>query len=125
MLKLFAIIFTIQSVFGGSRYPSGMNPALCPNYPHCDNALLAAYVQPATYQDHYTQNYDEIPHPKNAANYHQQPVVPLPYVEPGYPAGLSSSSCPNYPYCSHHIPAEALKYNNQNRYQQVPAYNYY
>lgn len=29
------------------KYPAGLNPNLCPNYPHCDNALLAAHSQSA------------------------------------------------------------------------------
>ncbi|XP_050429297.1 cuticle protein 1 [Adelges cooleyi] len=125
MLKLFAVIFAAQTVFAGAaRYPSGVNPALCPNYPHCDNALLAAYAQPAQHHAHYSPHYDD-GHHYNDGTYNHQPAVPLPYTEPGYPAGVSSSSCPNYPYCSHQVPAEALRYNTQNRYQSGPAYNNY
>lgn len=120
-----AIVFAVQATAvlagGGARYPSGLNPALCPNYPHCDNALLAAHAQPAAgngYGDHYATNdngqyygagYQH--HPSEASHYHNsQPLVPSPYTEPGYPAGLTSSNCPNYPYCSHQVPAEAHRY---------------
>lgn len=130
---------------GGARYPSGLNPALCPNYPHCDNALLAAYAQPAASND-YSQNHDQIRyngqystgyqhHPygagaANSYNSNSQSLANLPYTEPGYPAGLSSSNCPNYPYCSHHVPAEAHRYAPHKRYpagitpQNCPNYPY-
>lgn len=123
-------MFAVQAtavLAGAARYPSGLNPALCPNYPHCDNALLAAHGQPGGavdgyhHGDHYNGNDDDGDahhyssgyqhHPSAYGGHHrQQPSVPLPYTEPGYPAGLSSSNCPNYPYCSHQVPAEAFKY---------------
>lgn len=144
LLHAQAVVFAVQAtavLAGGARYPSGLNPALCPNYPHCDNALLAAYAQPAAgsdYNDHYTNNnnagqyygsgYQH--HPSEASHYHNsQPLVPSPYTEPGYPAGLTSSNCPNYPYCSHQVPAEALRYAHK-RYpsgvspQNCPNYPY-
>ncbi|XP_025412368.1 cuticle protein 1 [Sipha flava] len=132
MFAIIAIVFAVQAtaVLAGARYPSGLNPALCPNYPHCDNVLLAAYAQPGANDysgqynnnnnddtQHYGSGYQRHPAVGAYSHYrHQQPSVPLPYTEPGYPAGLSSSNCPNYPYCSHQVPAEALKYEAHNRY---------
>ncbi|VVC37236.1 Cuticle protein CPCFC [Cinara cedri] len=141
---IIAIIFAVQATaLGGARYPSGLNPALCPNYPHCDNALLAAYVQTdagTEYSDDRDQHryngndgqYQHHPYQAGSASSYnnRQPLANLPYTEPGYPAGLSSSSCPNYPYCSHHVPAEAHKYGPLKRYpagitpQNCPNYPY-
>lgn len=118
---------------GGARYPSGLNPSLCPNYPHCDNVLLAAYAQPSAANDYYGNDdgqyngaaaghYQHHPSGHVAGLYgqgHHQYQQPAAYTEPGYPAGLSSSNCPNYPYCSHQVPAEALRYSGP--YKRYPA----
>lgn len=83
-LRLFADICSSQNLFVFVfrfwfvcvfRYPAGVNPAACPNYPYCDNGHAAAY--------------------------HGAPAAaPLPgYHSRQYPAGLSAASCPNYPYC--------------------------
>lgn len=54
------------------RYPAGVNPAACPNYPYCDTG----------------------------ASSHVPQVAPLPgYTSRQYPAGLNPSNCPNYPLC--------------------------
>jgi len=135
MIGTLAIVFAIQvtvSLAGGAaRYPSGLNPALCPNYPHCDNVLLAAYSQPNAGADDYYNN--DIGHIGSGRQHHPSVVAGLynqhhqlaSYTEPGYPAGLSSSNCPNYPYCSHQVPAEALisKYysGNNNNIKRYPA----
>lgn len=104
---------------GASRYPSGLNPALCPNYPHCDNVLLAAYVQSGARSDYNvgqygSDNYQH--HPSRVYNHKHQLPIQSPFTEPGYPAGLTSSNCPNYPYCSHQVPTEALRYTSHNKY---------
>ncbi|XP_055640172.1 uncharacterized protein LOC129777739 [Toxorhynchites rutilus septentrionalis] len=58
---------------GGDKYPAGVNPQSCPNYPYCDNSAPAG-----------------APH-----------AAPLPgYTERQYPAGVSPHSCPNFPYCN-------------------------
>ncbi|KXJ82119.1 circumsporozoite protein [Aedes albopictus] len=58
---------------GGDKYPAGVNPHTCPNYPFCDNSAPAGAPQ----------------------------VAPLPgYTERQYPAGVSPHSCPNFPYCN-------------------------
>jgi len=54
------------------RYPAGVSPQSCPNYPFCDNAGGHAAPQ----------------------------VAPLPgWTERLYPAGVSAHECPNFPYC--------------------------
>uniref|UniRef100_U5EF00 Putative cuticle protein 1 n=1 Tax=Corethrella appendiculata TaxID=1370023 RepID=U5EF00_9DIPT len=59
---------------GGDKYPAGVNPHTCPNYPYCDtNAGHAGAVRAA----------------------------PLPgFTERQYPAGVNPHQCPNFPYCS-------------------------
>lgn len=67
----------INDTAGGDKYPAGVNPQACPNYPYCDtNTGLHAGVVAA---------------PKAA---------PLPgFTERQYPAGVSAQQCPNFPYC--------------------------
>ncbi|XP_068144065.1 cuticle protein 1 [Drosophila tropicalis] len=59
---------------GGDKYPAGINPQTCPNYPYCDvNAGHAGAPVAAP---------------------------PLPgWTERLYPAGVSPHQCPNFPYC--------------------------
>ncbi|KAK6634650.1 hypothetical protein RUM43_012051 [Polyplax serrata] len=94
------------------KYPAGLNPNLCPNYPHCDNALLAAHSQqqaghastyhtpastytiPATYAGYGSGHISNIYSGHSAGS----------YAAPGYPAGVDPSTCPNYPYCTNHVP---------------------
>lgn len=57
------------------RYPAGVNPHACPNYPYCDTGAHGSY--------------------------HVPQVAPLPgYNARNYPAGVNPASCPNYPYCA-------------------------
>lgn len=57
------------------RYPAGVNPSACPNYPYCDTGAHGSY--------------------------HVPQVAPLPgYNARNYPAGVNPASCPNYPYCA-------------------------
>lgn len=67
-----------QESAGGDKYPAGVNPQACPNYPYCDtNTGVPAGVAAA---------------PKAA---------PLPgYTERQYPAGVNPHECPNFPYCN-------------------------
>lgn len=62
---------------GGDKFPAGVNPQSCPNYPYCDtNAGLAGH------------------------HAHQARAAPLQgFTERLYPAGVSPQSCPNYPEC--------------------------
>ena len=60
---------------GGDKYPAGVSPQSCPNYPYCDVNV------------------------GHAAGHHAR-VAPLPgYTERLYPAGVSAAQCPNYPEC--------------------------
>lgn len=59
---------------GGDKYPAGVDPQACPNYPYCDNVLGGGAAPRA---------------------------APLPgFTERLYPAGVSASECPNFPYCN-------------------------
>lgn len=62
---------------GGDKYPAGVNPQSCPNYPYCDvNANVLGHGG------------------------HQQRAAPLQgFTERLYPAGVSAAQCPNYPEC--------------------------
>jgi Cuticle protein CPCFC len=60
---------------GGDKFPAGVSPQSCPNYPYCDVNAGASGHQAAR-------------------------VAPLPgYTERLYPAGVSAAQCPNYPEC--------------------------
>lgn len=62
---------------GGDKYPAGVDPRSCPNFPYCDKPIV----------------------PGTHSAYHHQPA-PLPgFTERLYPAGVSPASCPNYPEC--------------------------
>lgn len=57
----------------GDKFPAGVNPHQCPNYPFCDVNAGGAGA----------------------------PAPPLPgWTERQYPAGVSPHTCPNFPYCS-------------------------
>lgn len=63
---------------GGDKYPSGVNPQSCPNYPYCDTPIL----------------------PGGHSGHQAYRASPLPgFTERLYPAGVSAASCPNYPEC--------------------------
>ncbi|XP_054740442.1 cuticle protein 1 [Anastrepha obliqua] len=59
---------------GGDKFPAGVNPHTCPNYPFCD---------------------------VNAGHHGAVAAPPLPgWTERQYPAGVSPHTCPNFPYCN-------------------------
>ncbi|XP_011208754.2 cuticle protein 1 [Bactrocera dorsalis] len=59
---------------GGDKFPAGVNPHTCPNYPFCD---------------------------VNAGQHGAVAAPPLPgWTERQYPAGVSAHQCPNFPYCN-------------------------
>lgn len=64
------MIFWILFLF--YRYPAGVNPASCPDYPYCGGR---AHASPA---------------------FHSGPS----YNSAQYPAGVNPAVCPNYPYCN-------------------------
>ncbi|PSN32952.1 Cuticle protein 1, partial [Blattella germanica] len=89
------------AVAQADKYPAGLSPALCPNYPHCDNALIALYSNNAPavpYASAY--NYPAGVSPAACPNYpFCGALAPLGYHVREYPAGVSPAACPNYPYC--------------------------
>ncbi|XP_049847014.1 cuticle protein 1 [Schistocerca gregaria] len=62
------------AVAAQDRYPAGLSAALCPNYPLCDNSVIATFSSPAG--------------------------VP---AARSYPAGVAAAACPNYPYCNNNV----------------------
>uniref|UniRef100_A0A1B6CST7 Cuticle protein CPCFC domain-containing protein n=1 Tax=Clastoptera arizonana TaxID=38151 RepID=A0A1B6CST7_9HEMI len=79
MYKLAVVLLAAAAVAIPTEWPAGLNPATCPNYPYCDNAIVALY---------------------------NSPPAPVAYAAPadGYPAGVSPAACPNYPFCGAAIP---------------------
>lgn len=168
---ILSVIFTVVTATAavstsGAQFPAGLDPALCPNYPHCNNALLASAIHGSQYDglydvgnhvSHYDNgkyddgsynsryddgsyngryddgsyngryddgsynsryddggHYDDSGRSYGSAGYRQQPSHLQQYgavsghlgsllTEPGYPVGLTSADCPNYPYCSHKV----------------------
>ncbi|XP_071448531.1 cuticle protein 1-like [Hetaerina americana] len=110
-LIVFAACVAAAMCVEADRYPAGLSPALCPNYPHCDNALIALHssnpsaVTPyAAPLYHYGREYPAGVHPAACPNYPYCNTVgyPYPYAAPltrEYPAGVHPAACPNYPYC--------------------------
>ncbi|CAG0923398.1 unnamed protein product [Notodromas monacha] len=78
-----------------AKYPVGVNPAACPNYPYCNQL-----VDP-------TSGYAVAPY--NKLTYAVRPLAPIvysaypyAYATPGgdkYPANVNPAECVNYPYC--------------------------
>ncbi|XP_021915347.1 cuticle protein 1 [Zootermopsis nevadensis] len=95
-LVLFAAVAMVQA----ERYPAGLNPGLCPNYPYCNSAASFHYAPHAASAAH---NY--APHAAAAAHNYAPHAAAAAH---NYPAGVSPASCPNYPYCSHHVPVGPL-----------------
>jgi hypothetical protein len=115
-----ALALCVIAALGGvncsaGKYPAGVDPHLCPNYPHCDNALLGAHARAVGAVTHayagrayaapaYASHaYDAAP---AYATHGHAPVVP---VAEGYPAGVHPHTCPNYPYCGPtpaHVPTK-------------------
>jgi len=62
---------------GGDKYPAGVDPSKCPNYPYCDTPVISGH-----------------------AGHGYARAAPLEgFKERLYPAGVSAASCPNYPQC--------------------------
>ena len=83
---MLAVVVVAQA----ERYPAGLNPDLCPNYPYCSSVHYSPYVPYAVASSH------------------------------NYPAGVNPISCPNYPYCSQYVPhvavASVLRYSAARQY---------
>ncbi|XP_046404064.1 uncharacterized protein LOC124169483 [Ischnura elegans] len=93
--RLIVLALCVAAVVGGgipaAKYPAGVNPHACPNYPYCDNVALAAHsaghhVALAPYAA-----------PAYAAYGHHGAVAHGAAAK--YPAGVDPHTCPNYPYC--------------------------
>lgn len=68
-----------------ARYPAGVDPSKCPNFPICDNAALHntnQYAQPQAYSQP-QWNYQPQPAAQPQWNYQPQPA---PYTAPAYSA---------------------------------------
>ncbi|KAK9504294.1 hypothetical protein O3M35_010660 [Rhynocoris fuscipes] len=93
---IFATIISMTSCWmavsslSAEQYPAGVDPRLCPNYPQCDNAILAAF------------NKYPLP-PLRGQSRGKSDVLPefdhFFFTQPGYPVGLTRDQCPNYPFC--------------------------
>ncbi|XP_071451956.1 cuticle protein 1-like [Hetaerina americana] len=88
-----ALALCVAAVVGGgvpaAKYPAGVSPYACPNYPYCDNVALAAYSA-----GHHLGALAPYAAPAYAAYGHHGVAVAA-----KYPAGVSPHACPNYPYC--------------------------
>uniref|UniRef100_A0A146M524 Cuticle protein 1 n=1 Tax=Lygus hesperus TaxID=30085 RepID=A0A146M524_LYGHE len=101
MISSALLLGAVSCVLGQApaQFPAGIDPRLCPNFPQCDNALLAAFAK------------NPLPgFEKFAGGGGRGAGVgsgkPVPYkidhfllTPPGYPIGLSRDQCPNYPFC--------------------------
>lgn len=89
-------------VYGqADKYPAGLNPAVCPNYPDCDNSIVALYNAPAAPLPYAAaEGYPAGVNPAACPNYpYCGAISPPGYFVRQYPAGVAPASCPNYPYC--------------------------
>ncbi|XP_046403474.1 cuticle protein 1-like [Ischnura elegans] len=81
--KLIALALCVAAAMGtdvpAAKYPAGVSPHACPNYPYCDNVALAVGAV-APYAAHAYAAYGN----------HGGAL---------YPAGVDPHTCPNYPYC--------------------------
>ncbi|XP_071451968.1 cuticle protein 1-like [Hetaerina americana] len=68
-----------------AKYPAGVDPHICPNYPYCDNVALAAHRANGAYGAVPVWGYGVV------AAHHGAGAR--------YPAGINPHDCPNYPYC--------------------------
>ncbi|XP_026274037.1 cuticle protein 1-like [Frankliniella occidentalis] len=111
LIVVSALVAAVSASLAADRYPAGLNPALCPGYPLCDNVLLALHSNgqapvavPATPTVWGGREYPAGVSPASCPNYPYcnvgVHVAPLPgFAQREYPAGVSPAACPNYPYC--------------------------
>ncbi|XP_046404444.1 cuticle protein 1-like [Ischnura elegans] len=109
-VKLIVLALCVAVAMGGgapgARYPAGVNPHACPNYPYCNNAALAAYASGhhGAVAPYAAPAYAAYGH--HGAGVHGAAAA--------YPAGVTPHTCPNYPYCG---PTPAKKWSGA-----APAY---
>ncbi|XP_041987240.1 cuticle protein 1 [Aricia agestis] len=85
--KLFCLL-VLAAVALAREYPAGLHPAVCPNYPYCDQNAWTKFTP------------DGQPIPEWVYNPSILPVAPAdPYGPTKYPAGVNPALCPNYPFC--------------------------
>ncbi|KAG8236251.1 hypothetical protein J437_LFUL011004 [Ladona fulva] len=101
-----------------AKYPAGVSPHLCPNYPHCDNAVLGAAAADSAAHAYSAPVYGGYAAPGYAAPGYAAPGYAAPgyaasghaaVAAVGYPAHVNPHSCPNYPYCGPtpvHVPSK-------------------
>ena len=76
---------------GGAKYPAGVNPAECPNFPFCHNGIVGNHAVGAgrSYGAGYYGGVAPVAHAvAHGVGYAAK-----------YPAGVNPAACPNYPYC--------------------------
>ncbi|CAB3241833.1 unnamed protein product [Arctia plantaginis] len=90
MFAKLLVIFALAAVaLAHDRYPAGLHPAVCPNYPYCDADALARH----------TPGGQPIPQWQYPAAAYAAAAAPAAPVAHRYPADVSPAMCPNYPYC--------------------------
>ncbi|XP_073972555.1 uncharacterized protein [Rhodnius prolixus] len=90
MVKILTALAYCVGISLAAQFPAGIDPRLCPNYPQCDNAILAAFSKnPLPFMTQGKQN------GKDAS----PEIDHFFFLQPGYPVGLSRIQCPNYPFC--------------------------
>jgi hypothetical protein len=84
----------VGAAAGGAKYPAGVNPAECPNFPFCHNGLVGNHAV-GTYKSAGHHSYALGVAPAALAAAHGAGVG----YAARYPAGVNPEACPNYPYC--------------------------
>ncbi|XP_014258899.1 cuticle protein 1-like [Cimex lectularius] len=82
------------AVSQAAHFPAGIDPRLCPNYPQCDNAILAAFSKnPLPFMRGGSGS------GRNNGGARDIEINHFLFTPPGYPVGLTRDQCPNYPFC--------------------------
>ncbi|KAF4531701.1 hypothetical protein B566_EDAN012512 [Ephemera danica] len=111
--KLFVLAVCAVAVYAqADKYPAGLNPALCPNYPNCDNTVVhLTRAAPVAWTAPHGRQYPAGVNPALCPNYpycDNGATYPIAYAASTwgawpyarqYPAGVNPAACPNYPYC--------------------------
>ncbi|XP_048002169.1 cuticle protein 1-like [Leguminivora glycinivorella] len=80
------VICALAAVALANDFPHGIHPAICPNYPLCDPAVLARHTP------------EGIPIPDWDLPVVRSAAMPV-FEAIRYPADFDPALCPNYPYC--------------------------
>ncbi|KAG8236258.1 hypothetical protein J437_LFUL011011 [Ladona fulva] len=98
-ILVLSAIATASAAISAAKYPAGVDPHTCPNYPNCDNVALAAHATGAPHAPYAAPAYSAYGH-----------AAGVPGAAAAYPAGVDPHACPNYPYCGPtpaHVPGAA------------------